>query len=275
MTSTDIPVINYHKIETEVDIGLTSRHPDRFEQDLQLLAKEGYQTLTFHDLAAGISVPDKSLIITFDDAYESTYTYALPRMSKYGFRGVVYVPAAYIGKTNDWDVQFAGKIYRHLTHEQPREMSEKGFELGSHGLTHRLLRTIDAAELGAELIQSKEILENISDAPIVSISYPFGRYNRRILQLTAEAGYLYGVGAIRFHNPEYTAQNLCMRRFNIYRYDSDRTFLKKTSGSYHSLIGLRDWLIQKGGLATAVYQGWFMTRNQSRIRSGNTIRTGS
>lgn len=275
MTSTDIPVINYHKIEPEVDIGITSRHPDRFERDLQLLAKEGYQTLTFHDLAAGISVPEKALIITFDDAYESTYTFALPRMSNYGFRGVVYVPVAYIGKTNDWDVQFAGKIYKHLSHEQLREMSEKGFELGSHGLTHRLLRSMDAAELGAELVQSKQILENISGAPILSISYPFGRYNRRILQLSAEAGYLYGVGAIRFNSSEYAEQNLCMRRFNVYRYDSDRTILKKTTGNYKSFIGLRDWLIQKGGLATAVYQGLFMTRNHSLIRSRNTVRTGN
>jgi peptidoglycan/xylan/chitin deacetylase (PgdA/CDA1 family) len=275
MTLADIPVINYHKIEPDSDIGLTSRHPDRFERDLDLIAKEGFQTITFSDVDGEDLVPDNSLIITFDDAYESTYTHALPRMLKYGFKGVVYVPAAYIGKTNDWDVQFAGKKYRHLNDEQIRELLSNCFELGSHGLSHRLLRSLDKAEMIAELVQSKAILEHISKMRVLSISYPFGRYNQRILSQTAEAGYRYGVGAIRFHRPEYVNQKLSLNRFNIYRHDSDSIFLKKITGRYHSPVALRDWLIQKGGLATAFYQEFFMTKKNSINYNSKSLKTKS
>jgi len=275
MTFSEIPVINYHKIEPESDIGITTRHPDRFERDLQLLATEGFQTITFQEYASGITLPEKPLLITFDDAYDSVYDHAFPQMTEYGFKAVVFVPTDYIGQTNNWDVQFGGRVYGHLDESRLKELYSKGFELGSHGISHRLFRNMETDELRRELRESKSTLERITGTPVRSISYPFGRYNNTILKNTAEAGYQFGVGAVRFGQSGCRDQNLCIRRFNIYRHDSDKTFLTKASLAYESMVGIRDWCIQKGGLATALYQEWFFGKNRKTTSIETEIKSGS
>lgn len=106
----NVVILNYHKISLRADIGLTARHPDDFKTDLQLVKDLGFKTITFYDLLNSQPSPtEKLVIITFDDGYKSVAEYALPLMKDLNFKGVVYIPTAFIGKTNDWDVQFGGK----------------------------------------------------------------------------------------------------------------------------------------------------------------------
>lgn len=260
MQFTNIPIINYHKLEFESDIGLTTRHPNRFERDLQLLSSLGYKSITFVDLANNCPVTDKTIIITFDDGYESVYTRAFPLMNKYQFKGVIFIPVNYIDKYNDWDVQFGGKRYRHLALKNLYQMHKSGFEIGSHCLSHRLLPFMNSKRQTVELSLSRKRLEDLIETEVLSVSYPFGRFNEKILHQASDAGYRFGVGLTYFRKVQKSLAIFALRRFNIYRQDSDKVFLKKIAASYNSEIGIRDWLIQKGGIGTAIYQSMFLRK---------------
>ena len=250
-----IPIINYHKVTTQLDIGITSRHPLQFERDMLALREEGYQTVTFYDLQNS-QLPKKPIIITFDDGYDSVLEYALPRMQKVGFKGVVYVPTDFIGRVNNWDVQFFGKVFRHLSSDDLRFLRRQGFEIGSHGCSHRSLPDLPREEAIDEIRRSKQRLEEILQEKIVSISYPFGRFNAPLLRQVEQAGYLFGVASLYFATP-VPKNHLMLPRFNVYRMDSSKAVLKKAQANFKSALGYRDWLIQKGSLATVWWQKRF------------------
>ncbi|MGD9898415.1 MAG: polysaccharide deacetylase family protein [Calditrichaceae bacterium] len=249
-----IPIINYHKIDKVRDIGITTRHPDDFKRDMEIIRDNGYETITFADLIMGSHLPAKPLIITFDDGYESVFNNAVPVMNELKLRGVIFIPADYIGKYNDWDVQFGKKRFRHMDTDQLKRLINAGFEIGSHTCSHRLLTALGIDEIIREIKQSKIMLENLLMTEIISVSYPFGRYDSDVLKLTRDTGYRFGVSLVNFKKNEQEWEQLVLRRHNIYRFDGLGIFMKKISGERHKLLELRDSLIQKGGLATAAYQ---------------------
>ena len=124
---------------------------------------------------------DTDFKIVFDDGYESVFYIALPLMEKYGFTGTVFPVGNYIGKMNDWDVNFGGiNKARHLSKYQIVELSNNGWEIGSHGLTHTAFTSLSRNKLDAELQQSKLILEDIINKEIISITPPFSLLNDQI-----------------------------------------------------------------------------------------------
>ncbi len=254
----DIPVINYHKISAQADVGITSRNPDDFYEDIFRLNALGYQTITFEDLLHKPFLPPKPIILTFDDGYRSVLEKAYPILQSFGFTGVVYMPTAYIGKQNDWDVQFGGKRFWHLSQDDLRVLHKAGFEIGSHGCTHRALTALPRAKAQKELSDSKKLLEDLLGAPVYSVSYPFGRINRVLLEFAKTCGYTFGVVSIFFRKSagQNGLERLALRRLNIYRMDSPRTFENKVTKGFRSPFVYRDWIIQRGSMATILWQAW-------------------
>ena len=84
--SKDILIIALHSIEKEPRVKFENT-PETFEWILQLLSERGYKSITlgqFHDYTKGIGMlPEKPVIITDDDGYESIYTNAYPLLEKY------------------------------------------------------------------------------------------------------------------------------------------------------------------------------------------------
>ncbi|MCD6374051.1 MAG: polysaccharide deacetylase family protein [Caldisericaceae bacterium] len=260
----NVVIINYHKISLRADIGLTARHPDDFKTDLQLVKDLGFKTITFYDLLNSQPSPtEKLVIITFDDGYKSVAEYALPLMKDLNFKGVVYVPTAFIGKTNDWDVQFGGKKYWHLDEKDLQDLAAHGFEIGSHGVWHRSLKGLSASECFDELVQSKQTIESLVSKPVVSVSYPFSQFNPKILGLSRKAGYQFGVSSIYYKNVASLdgLSVMALRRFNVYRMDSVEVLKKKLKGDFNCLFAYRDWLIQRGSKATVFWQKIFKNEN--------------
>jgi peptidoglycan/xylan/chitin deacetylase (PgdA/CDA1 family) len=249
-----IPVINYHKIEKNHDIGITTRTPKQFADDMRFLYEHNYHTITFKSLLDGKKLPENPLIITFDDAYQSFYKSAYPLLKKLNFSAVIYVPLDYLGRWNDWDVQYYNKRYMHISKDELLEIHNGGMEIGSHTLSHRMLTALDKNEAEKEIKGSKERLENLLSDDIVSISYPFSRFNQDILELTEKAGYSFGVASLYTRKIREKYQPLSIKRFNIYRIDGRRGFRKKVEKKKVHFLTFRDSLIQKGGRATNIHQ---------------------
>jgi len=256
MSVSQIPIINYHKIYPTFDIGITTRHPVQFYQDLKTLKDLKFNPVTFSKIYQDSNIPENPIIITFDDAYEALLDYAIPAMEEFGFRGVVYVPTDYIGKNNDWDVQLGKLKFNHLDKNQLAELHEAGYEIGSHTGSHRLLTKLSNKDLKIELSESKKILEKITNNLVYSISYPFGKFDQRTIEYSKEVGYFYGVAAIHYQRAKIVDNLFALKRYNIYRFDSNRQFQSKLGIYPNNFISFRDWLIQKGGLATVILQNF-------------------
>jgi len=254
MQVNQIPIINYHKISPSFDIGVTTRHPDSFQNDLQILKKHQFHTITFNDLKNSQVEISNPIIITFDDAYETSRIYALPLMKSFGFKGIIYPVTRYIGRYNDWDVQVGKLKFKHLNWRDLKEIRDSGFEIGSHTQSHELLTRMTYDQQLSDLTESKKMLEEALGSEVNSVSYPFGRFNTDTIQAAEEAGYKYGLASLYFKNIKVENRNYALKRFNIYRFDTSDQFIRKIGIQSSKRVFFRDWLIQKGGLGTALLQ---------------------
>ena len=122
-----LPVVMYHQLtKNSAKLGKYVLTVDRFEKDLQLLKEKGYQSVTVKqliDYSQGEGdIPEKAILITFDDGQETLYEYALPLLEKYGFTAVGFVVGAladYYTEIDDHNLN-----YSYLNWQQIKEMSD-------------------------------------------------------------------------------------------------------------------------------------------------------
>lgn len=219
------PILMYHKIDPRMEVGINALSPPQFQEQMSYLHQEGYRTITFQDLLLAPEIPAKTVIITFDDAYESVYENALPIMEKYGQRGVVYVIGRFIGKLNEWDANFAGIKFQHMAGEQLVKLAELGWELGAHTMTHRALSWIKEDHLKTEIRQSRKVLSSLSEKPIVSLAYPFGMQNGKVRQFAEAAGITFGCKGMRKRSE--TPDLLQLPRIPVYQFEGLPAFRRK------------------------------------------------
>lgn len=133
----ELPVLMYHHLlKAEHRTGTYVITPARFEADLQYLQKKGYTTVTLTQLLDfinhGTPLPEKPILLTFDDGYESVYAYAYPLLQKYGMHAVVSIIGIYTDAFSEEGVE-RHLNYSHLSWDQLAEMVESGhFEVGNH-----------------------------------------------------------------------------------------------------------------------------------------------
>jgi len=177
---------------------------------------------------------DLSFKIVFDDGYESVYDIAFPIMQKYGLTGVVFPVAKYIGQNNKWDVTFGSlNSARHLNAEQIKILSENGWEIGSHGLTHTAFTSLSDEKLILELNHSKKILEDITKQEIYSITPPFSLWNSHIKNLILKSGYkkIYYQQTFNLETDE-----VMIPRHSVYAIDGRKALFRKVNSSKFELM---------------------------------------
>jgi peptidoglycan/xylan/chitin deacetylase (PgdA/CDA1 family) len=191
-----IPVLMYHALTPARTEGFTrwTLEPELFEEHLAYLSAAGYQTVTAAGLArlwqAGPSArPGKYIALTFDDGYADFGDVALPLLAKYGMTGTLFVPTAHVGSRSGW-MEGDGEGGRPLlSWAGLAEVAASGVEIGAHSHTHPALDQLPAGALCAEVRASGAALEDKLGAPVASFAYPFGRYDRRVRDAVADAGY--------------------------------------------------------------------------------------
>jgi peptidoglycan/xylan/chitin deacetylase (PgdA/CDA1 family) len=180
-----IPVICYHSINKDPS-GKSPIiiSPEKFRQHLKAIKDNGYTTLTmtqFNDYILGdMPVPEKSVLITFDDGYMDNYTNAFPILKEFNMNATIFVISSYLD----------GKEY--MSPSNVKEMSDYGIDIESHTVSHLRLSELTYEQQLSELINSKEALEKLTGKPIVSIAYPEGKYNDDTIKAVADAGYSMG-----------------------------------------------------------------------------------
>lgn len=192
-------ILMYHMISNHIRDarfnGLRVK-PDMFEKQLSHLRKEGWQSLTMRELLEGKdSVPEKTVVITFDDGYEDNFTTALPLLKQYGFKATLYLVVD--RHDRDWSVKRkkknnTGELKREpkLSDEQVKRLAESGvFEIASHTMTHPNLSDLTRSETRVELEKSKLSIEDLIGFECESFCYPFGIKKDLDWKSVSEAGY--------------------------------------------------------------------------------------
>ena len=148
-----------------------------FEDHLSILKKEGWSTISLEELISREDLPEKSIVITFDDGYADNYHTVLPRLKEYGFSAIFFISVSYLGEPGMMGVQ------------EVNELLKSGMEIGSHGMGHELLSGLDKPELDWELKESKRRLSEEFSIATDLFSLPRGYLPSSLPRLAREAGY--------------------------------------------------------------------------------------
>jgi peptidoglycan/xylan/chitin deacetylase (PgdA/CDA1 family) len=171
-----LPVLLYHDIGLPIPFAenpsLTIR-PTIFERHLRCLRRLGYTSISPSQWLAWIELgnplPDKPILLTFDDGCASLVKNALPVLERYGFSATIFA----ITRLSSW----VGLPL--MSMEEIKRWFARGFEIGGHSRTHPKLTTLDAVALHEEVRGCRIDLIEAGIRP-VSFAYPKGLYNKEV-----------------------------------------------------------------------------------------------
>lgn len=213
-----IPIIMYHQIKNS-GAGKDVITPHEFESDIEYIAENSYTTITIKDLVEYVSgkgtLPEKPIILSFDDGYLSNYKYAYPLLKKYNMRIVLSLIGKY---TDDFTAIHSDNLeYSHVTWDQLKEMVDSGHvEVQNHtynlhtmgkgrtGCKQKKGESLDDYEqaLSKDIGQLQEKLFEVTGEYPIAFTYPYGKYSEntdfvlRKLGFAATLSCDYGVNVI-------------------------------------------------------------------------------
>jgi peptidoglycan/xylan/chitin deacetylase (PgdA/CDA1 family) len=249
-----VPVLSYHAISTQRSaISIT---PALFEQQMSWLHKNGFQVVSVSKLLEWLvtpqALPARTIALTFDDGFESTYSHAFPVLADFGFMATIFLVSDYCGGRNDWPSQpsFIPR-YKLLKWNQVREMAKYGIEFGAHTLTHPRLDQLNSGQVNDEILLSKAKIQDELSSEAKCFAYPYGFYNETVRKVV-----------------QHNFAAACSTQLALATPNSDRFALERIEGSY-----LSDPLILQS-LLTPLFPAYIATRRFLRtLRFNMTTRS--
>ena len=222
-----VPILAYHGITADGEacrkVSVTKK---AFARQMAYLKDEGFTVIGFDDLIGFMkgrrSLPKKSVIITIDDGFRSSYDIAFPILRKHGYKATVFVYTDFIGAPSG------------LSWPQMKEMVSSGLiDIQPHSKTHAdLTKRKDGESKSAylkrvreEVRLSKKTLSRL-DIPMHTFSYPYGAENEAVVEVVKSEGFDLGVTVTRGGNPSF-ANPYVLRRTQIYCKNNLTTFAKR------------------------------------------------
>jgi peptidoglycan/xylan/chitin deacetylase (PgdA/CDA1 family) len=183
--SVGVPVLMYHRVAPADEIGDSLPglvvSPDLFTAQLQALVAAGWSSITAAqlaaDLAAGITPPPRTFVITIDDGRSDGYTHAFPILRRLGLVATFFVITGRIGMTYN------------LSASQIRRMAAAGMEIGSHTVDHVRLSSTNVVVAHFELTGSAATIASLTGQRPTTFAYPFGGLDPFAQGLVRETGY--------------------------------------------------------------------------------------
>jgi peptidoglycan/xylan/chitin deacetylase (PgdA/CDA1 family) len=222
-----VPVLMYHEI---ADAAATSSRlavsPDVFADQVAYLHDAGFTTITAGALAAILAdgvgeLPERPVVLTFDDGYGDFHTNALPVIKAREYTATLFQTTAWIGKE--------GEKKRMLNWRELAEIEQAGIEIGAHTVKHPQLDQLPENLMREELYASKSDLEDNLGLKVPGLAYPFGYSNARVRQVARELGYDYAY-AVNNALTTATADKFAFPRLTVQRATTMDEFGKMVHG---------------------------------------------
>jgi len=229
-----IPIIMYHDITAVKDVSWDVT-VDELERHFQAIQEGGYTPITMDQLVShlrtGSQLPEKPVLLTFDDNYIGQYQYAFPLIKKYNYPAVWSVHTRFVGT--------GGKKPK-ATWDQLREMQKSGLiTVASHTVNHLNMTTLTDAEIEKEVTESKRVLEKELGISIDYFTYPEGDFTERAKDKIKNAGYKAALSMSLDPRQERSANEsedlLTVMRFGQSRFDE--VIAQASSGATNNQTG--------------------------------------
>lgn len=209
---------------------------EQFAAHLDVVVQSGFKGTSVSEsldaLHSGTTA--KPLVcFTFDDGCASDLHVAAPLLRDKNFNATFYVTVDHLGKEG------------YLTKTELRKLSDLGFEIGSHSLTHRHLNDLAAKEIRSELVDSKNALEEITAKRVDHFSCPGGRVNALVTDVAVAAGYK-SVATSQLGINSARSNVFALKRVAIKREMNLKTFARVCSGKGQFLMKSEDSLLLTG-----------------------------
>ncbi|HKC14935.1 MAG TPA: polysaccharide deacetylase family protein [Patescibacteria group bacterium] len=182
-----VPVLMYHYVEYVQDKNDTTRQslnipPHTLTLQIQTLKQAGYTFINVSELADALSgktkLPQKAIVLTFDDGYRDFYTDVFPILKQENVKGTDYVIADFLNRPN------------FMFSYQVQEVAKSPLvEIAAHTMNHVWLKGINKETANYQISQSKKDLEKLIGKPVVSFAYPYGAFDQQAAILVKEAGF--------------------------------------------------------------------------------------
>lgn len=222
-----LPVLMYHKIGVPPPGSRLAKlwvSPEAFARQLGYLKARGYTTINpshWRDAERGLKpLPEKPVLITFDDGYRNNYDLAYPLLSEAGMKACVFLVYETVGGHNAWHDPSSEPWLKMLTWSMIREMQGSGLvEFGSHTMSHRNLAEIPLEDARWELTESKKRLEDKLGAEMLAFAYPYGAgaYRPEVRASALQAGYRFdfsvkqGISALPWNREQAPVRRILVR----------------------------------------------------------------
>lgn len=187
-----VPVFLYHYVEyVKDDPGRQnlSTPPSVLTAQIETLKAAGYTFITPNDLANDLSgqiiLPEKPIILSFDDGHMDFYTDVFPILKKEQVKAIAYIVLDLLNRP---DFMFTFQV---------KNIAQSPLvEIGSHAMNHILLKGIKKKTAEYEIVQSKKVLQDMIGLPVNSFAYPYGALDWQAISIVGEAGYTNAVSTI-------------------------------------------------------------------------------
>ncbi|GLW99715.1 polysaccharide deacetylase family protein [Microtetraspora sp. NBRC 16547] len=183
-----IPVLAYHSISDDPPSWIapfTVRVRD-FHEQLARVQAGGYTTLTVAQLTGGDPVPERAVVITFDDGFADLLGVAAPALAAREMTATAYLTTGALGPVSRSLLPPAPMVRL----DQAVALEEHGLEIGAHTLTHPQLDSVPLATARREIAEPRKVLEDTLGHPVTGFAYPHGYNSHAVRRLVREAGYL-------------------------------------------------------------------------------------
>ncbi|MCX2495884.1 polysaccharide deacetylase family protein [Pedobacter sp. PF22-3] len=185
----EVPVLCYHQIRNNIASDSKRAHddiiaPDKFREHMKMLADSGYHSILpdqlYNYLVYGAKLPEKPVMITFDDTDEDQFTVGNTTLKKHGFKGVYFIMTVSIGKK--------GRI-NYMTKEQIKQLSDEGNTIASHTYDHKNFASFTDADWTTQIDEPTKKLEQITGKKVEYFAFPYGVYKSSTLHKLKEHGF--------------------------------------------------------------------------------------
>tara|TARA_B100000586_G_scaffold202389_1_gene150400 strand:- start:27 stop:812 length:786 start_codon:yes stop_codon:yes gene_type:complete len=195
MKFSEIPILMYHEIRDQYD-NMMCISQKEFSRQMGLLERQDYKTISLARLKKGVEnneeTNEKLVVITFDDGHEGVYSNAYPILRDNGFIATLYVVPSWIdskemftrriGSTGK-EIPLGEQYSAFMSWENLKELSNHGYDIGSHTFSHQLLINLENEALKQELdLADKAIKDNLG-LGVKHFCYPYGSFNEQIREL--------------------------------------------------------------------------------------------
>lgn len=176
----EVPILCYHHIR-DSKVGDYTVSPESFRQQMKILSDSGYKTILpnqlYNYLAHGNAIPEKSVMITFDDTDQEQFTIGKKEMDKYGFKGVYFIMTISINRP------------RYMTREQIKQLTDEGHAVECHTWDHHRVDKYVDSDWDIQLVKPQKTLETITGKTIQYFAFPFGVWSKSAIPELKKRGY--------------------------------------------------------------------------------------